>query len=125
MLTNVVEENDEGVNVTYKQWLPGVIKEVSDGSSTKRDKAGHKRAVPAGSCLVEYDDGLVSWARFRKEDFNCARLGSWRFDLDPAAMVGCGGGDEDEDEGGSRTSESGSEVSEADDGSESDEDGAD
>jgi len=114
VLTNVVEENDEGVNVTYKQWLPGVIKEVSDGSSTKRDKAGHKRAVPAGSCLVEYDDGFVSWARIRKEDFNCARLGSWRFDLDAVAMSGVQGEAEVESEGeGGSTEESASEESEA------------
>ena len=70
--------------MTYKQWLPAIITSISDGKDTKEDKAGRKRKVKKGLFLLEYDDGFISWTHLHKEDFNCARVGSWRLDLDPA-----------------------------------------
>ena len=80
VLTNLEEEGK-----TYKQWLPALITSMSDGLVTKPDKAGHQRKVKEGWYLLEYDDGLMAWAHLAKGDFNCARMGAWRLDLDPAS----------------------------------------
>ena len=96
---------------TYKQWLPASVNAMSDGAVTQPDKAGRRRKVKEGWFLLEYDDGLVAWTHLVKEDFNCARMGSWRLDLDPASDEA----PEDEAEAGSEAS------SEADSAEENDE----
>ncbi len=64
-----------------------------------------------GWFLVAYDDGESIWSRLTEDDFNCARVGSWRLDLDaqvsqtPASAAASGELEEnfDEEEGGSET----------------------
>ena len=92
---------------SYNQWLPGKIVRFSDGSSdTKADKAGRQRKVKPGWFLIAYDDGESIWTRLQEGDFNCARMGSWRLDLDaqisetpePTAGAGAAAGEEEESE---------------------------
>ncbi len=107
VMTRVGEERDlenGGVEtVFYNQWLPARITRVADGSDTKPDKQGHQRKVKKGWFLLAYDDGESIWTRLTEDDFNCARIGSWRLDLDPTPEVGPVG------EGGAEELQSGSE----------------
>jgi len=32
--------------------------------------------------MIAYDDGVETWEKLDADDFNCARKGSWRLDLD-------------------------------------------
>ena len=111
VLTRLTEEMDLPDGTTeersYNQWLPGKIVRVSDGSSdTKADKAGRQRKVKPGWFLIAYDDGESIWTRLQEGDFNCARMGSWRLDLDaqisetpePTAGAGAAAGEEEESE---------------------------
>jgi hypothetical protein len=121
VLTQVQEEEDdeEGgspVMRYYNQWLPATVVRVSDGSDTQADRAGRQRKVKPGWFLLSYDDGESIWTRLKEEDFNCARLGSWRLDLDaglpPALMAGGGGAEVGQGEGEGEPCEGESEVEE-------------
>ena len=91
--------DDDGNEVLedLKQWLPAEVKKVATGNETKKDKAGRSIRVKPGWALLNYDDGATLWTRLKQEDFNCARLGSWRLDLDEVQEAGAGDGTEGED----------------------------
>jgi hypothetical protein len=72
----------------YNQWLPATVVRVSDGSDKKAVAGGGQRKVKPGWFLLAYDDGESIWTRLTEGDFNCARIGSWRLDLDPVLAVG-------------------------------------
>jgi len=79
--------------------------------------------VKPGWFLLAYDDGESIWTRLTEGDFNCARIGSWRLDLDPILPVApdADGGAEAGPSGGGEVSESESEYEEEEGGFESEE----
>jgi hypothetical protein len=64
---------------------------VSDGSEKKTVSGGGQRKVKPGWFLLAYDDGESVWTRLVERDFNCARIGSWRLDLDAIPVAPDGG----------------------------------
>jgi hypothetical protein len=64
-------------------------------------------AVPKGYFYLSYDDGVETWEKLDAADFNCARKGSWRLDLDERENhVEEHAETEDEEQSGSSESES-------------------
>ena len=74
------DENDE--LKFYNQWLAATVLQASTGEEKRPAKNGRLIAVPKGYFYLSYDDGAETWEKLNADDFNCARKGSWRLDLD-------------------------------------------
>jgi len=83
ILTQLVDEDEDGkIERSYKQWLPVIVLAMSTGDEKKPTATGRQQRVKPGQFFLSYDDGTKEWAQLKPDDFNCARKGSWRLDLD-------------------------------------------
>ena len=65
-----------------KQWLPGVVSCVSDGSQEVVANRVKKRGNPEGWACISFEDGYEDWFLLSAATFNCRALRSWQIDLD-------------------------------------------
>lgn len=64
------------------QWLPGVVKCISDGQQDVFVDGKRKRGKPVGWACIRFDDGYEDWYIAGADTFNNRALRSWRIDLD-------------------------------------------
>jgi hypothetical protein len=88
VLTQLVHEGGH----TFNQWLPATVMELPTEDKKKTSADGKKRTVPKDCYFLAYDDGLSAWTKLTEGNFNCARKGSWRLDLDEPENRASGGG---------------------------------
>jgi hypothetical protein len=89
VLTQLVHEGGH----TFNQWLPATVMELPTEDKKKTSADGKKRTVPKDFYFLAYDDGLSAWTKLTEGNFNCARKGSWRLDLDEPENRASGGGE--------------------------------
>jgi hypothetical protein len=82
VLTQLQQTNDDGEMKFYNQWLAATVLQASTGEQKRPDKNGRMITVPKRFFYLSYDDGVETWEKLDADDFNCARKGSWRLDLD-------------------------------------------
>ena len=97
ILTQLVDEDEDGnIERSYKQWLPVIVLAMSTGDEKRPTATGRQQRVKPGQFFLSYDDGTKEWSQLKPDDFNCARKGSWRLDLDfsdhSGGSAGGGGG---------------------------------
>jgi hypothetical protein len=82
VLTQLQQTDEKDELKFYNQWLAATVLQASTGEEKRPAKNGRMIAVPKGSFYLSYDDGVETWEKLNADDFNCARKGSWRLDLD-------------------------------------------
>ena len=107
VLTQLQQTDEKDELKFYNQWLAATVLQASTGEEKRPAKNGRMIAVPKGYFYLSYDDGVETWEKLDADDFNCARKGSWRLDLDERENhVEERAESEDEEQSGSSESDS-------------------